>query len=63
MLSSARMGVTAAYDKFYSEITDLSDQSPIITLSCLSLSSNLDWCDSGIQKCQLKTCQCGWGTY
>ena len=35
------MGVTAAYDKFYFEITYLSDPSPIITLPCLSLSSKL----------------------
>ena len=41
LLSSARMGVTAAYDKFYFEITYLSDPSPIITLPCLSLSSKL----------------------
>ena len=41
LLSSARMGVTAAYDEFYFEITYLSDPSPIITLPCLSLSSKL----------------------
>ena len=35
------MGVTAAYDKFYFEITYLSDPSPIITLPCLSLSFKL----------------------
>ena len=58
LLSSARMGGTAAYDKFYFEITYLSDPSPIITLPCLSISSTLDWWDSGMQKCQLKTCRC-----
>ena len=42
LLSSARTGVTAAYDKFYFEITYLSDPSPIITLPCLSISSTLD---------------------
>ena len=71
LLSSARMGGTAAYDKFYFEITYLSDPSPIITLPCLSISSTLDWWDSDMQKCQLKTwwccysCQCcyWWGTY
>ena len=71
LLSSARMGGTAAYDKFYFEITYLSDPSPIITLPCLSISSTLDWWDSGMQKCQLKTCWCcyscqccyWWGTY
>ena len=57
-ISSARMGGTAAYDKFYFEITYLSDPSPIITLPCLSVSSKLDWCDSGMQKCQLKNCWC-----
>ena len=41
LLSSGRMGGTAAYDKFYFEITYLSDPSPIITLPCLSLSSKL----------------------
>ena len=41
LLSSARMGVTASFDKFYFEITYLSDPSPIITLPCLSLSSKL----------------------
>ena len=34
------MGVTAAYDKSYFEITDLSDQSPIIT-QAWDLSKNL----------------------
>ena len=71
LLSSAGMGGTAAYDKFYFEITYLSDPSPIITLPCLSISSTLDWWDSDMQKCQLKTfwccysCQCcyWWGTY
>ena len=65
------MGGTAAYDKFYFEITYLSDPSPIITLPCLSISSTLDWWDSDMQKCQLKTCWCcyscqccyWWGTY
>ena len=71
LLSSSRMGVTDACDKFYFEITYLSDPSPIITLPCLSISSTLDWWDSGMQKCQLKTCWCcyrcqccyWWGTY
>ena len=71
LLSSARMGGTAAYDKFYFEITHLSDPSRIITLPCLSISSTLDWWDSDMQKCQLKTCWCcyscqccyWWGTY
>ena len=71
LLSSARMGGTAAYDQFYFEITYLSYLSPIITLPSLSLSSKLDWCGSGMQKCQLKTCWCccscqrcyWWGTY
>ena len=58
LLSADRMGGTAAYDKFYFEITYLSDPSPIITLPCLSVSSKLDWCDSGMQKCQLKNCWC-----
>ena len=52
------MGVTAAYANFYFDITYLSDPNLIITLPCLSLSSKLDWCDSGMQKCQLKTCWC-----
>ena len=41
LLSSARMGGTAAYDKFYFEITYLSVLSPINTLPSLSLSFKL----------------------
>ena len=58
LLSSARIGGTATYDKFYFYITYLSVSSPTITLPCLSVSSKLDWCDSGMQKCQLKNCWC-----
>ena len=58
LLSADRMGGIAAYDKFHFEITYLSDPSQIITLPCLSVSSKLDWCDSGMQKCQLKNCWC-----
>ena len=59
MLSADRMWGTAAFDKFHFEITYLSDPSQIITLlPCLSVSFKLDWCDSGMQKFQLKNCWC-----
>ena len=54
LLSADRMGRTAAYDKFYCDITYLSDPSPTITLPCLSVSSKLDWYDSGMQNANWK---------
>ena len=52
------MGVTATYDKFYFEITYLSDPSPIITLPCLSLSYKLKFGQD--IKVELDQVYCAW---